>query len=184
MIKNDWLMSEIALLRTSYGSAPSHAELMALFPRHTPGSVYGMAQQLGLSRSQRGFAKPRHGLHRLLKLLEVNEPLTKKQISEHLGICEGAVQNLLRLYRSELRIGGWEAPPRAGRWSPKWMVANGLPDVTPPFAPRGAKVGRKMANPFATAAGLVQPNLTCAPGRVFQQPMEVEGWEQSRREAA
>lgn len=184
MIKNDWLMSEIALLRDKYSAALTHTELMALFPRHTPGSVHRKAAELGLSRSQVGIPKPRHGLTRLLTVLKKSGPSTKKQIAECLGICEGAVQNLIRAYRSELRIGGWEPPPRAGKWAPKWAIANGLPDVAPPFAPRGAKVGRKAANPFATAAGLVQPALTSAVGRVFQQPMDVDEWGQSRREAA
>lgn len=184
MIKNDWLMSEIALLRDTYAIAITHAELMALFPRHTAGSVHRMAAELGLSRSQVGIAKPRHGLTRLLMMLNARGPSTKKQIAEGLGICEGAVQNLVRSYRSELRVGGWEPPPRAGRWAPKWAVANGLPDVAPPFAPRGAKVGRKAANPFATAAGLIQPVLSSGVGRVFQQPMDIEEWGQSRAEAA
>lgn len=184
MIKNDWLTTEIALLRERYASTPSHAELMALFPRHTPNSVHRMARLEGLSRPRAGVVKFRPGRERLMKLLEQEGPLTAKRIGERLGICHGAVENLKRAYRIDLRIAGWEPPPRAGKWAPKWGIANGLPDAFPPFLPKDAKVGRKMANPFATAAGLVQPILTASTGRIFQQPMDVEDWGQSQREAA
>lgn len=167
MIKNDWLMPEVALLRECYATTPTHAELMALFPRHTPGSVHRMAKLEGLSRPQAGLAKRRPGLERLLTLLNTHGPLSRGQISERLGICDGAAQNLIRSYRAQLRVGGWEPPLNGGRWAPKWAVANGLPDAPRPFARRGAKTGKKMANPFAIAAGLV-----CAPqampGRVIK----------------
>jgi len=154
-MKNDWLTTEIALLRERYATVPSHAELMALFPRHTPNSVHRMARSEGLSRPRAGVVKFRPGRERLLTLLERDGPLTAKQIGERLGICHGAVENLKRSYRLDLRIAGWEPPPGPGKWAPKWGVANGMRDAVPPFAPKDKKVGRKMANPFLVAAGAV-----------------------------
>lgn len=185
MIKNDWLMTEIALLRKQYAVVPSCAELMAMFPRHTPNSVRRMASSQGLSRPLAGVVKCRPGLERVLDLLKQEGPLTAIQIGERLGIKKRAVENLRGMYRDKFRIAGWEPPPGIGKWSPKWGIANGMPDAVRPFQKKGAKSGgRKMANPFSVVAGFVQPAPSSMKGRVFKQPMDIDEWGQSRKEAA
>lgn len=170
-MKNDWLMTEIALLRERYATEPSCAELMALFPRHTPASVRRTACIEGLSRPRAGVVKFRPGLDRMLKLLEQG-PLTSREIGKHLGIQYRAVENLKTMYRDSFRVAGWEPPPGPGKWAPKWGLANGMPDVPKPFARRGKKIGRKMANPFAVASGQVSVPAG-APGRVYKQDMVI-----------
>jgi hypothetical protein len=183
--KNDWLMSEIKLLHEVYATAGSCAELMAMFPRHTPGSVRRMASSEGLSRPLAGVTKTRPGLERMISLLKEVGPLTSREMGKRLGIKYRAVENLKGMYRENFRIAGWEPPPHMGKWSPKWGLANGLPDALKPFVPKGTKTGggRKKPNPFAAAAGLaIVP--TGQPGRVYQQSMDVDQWQQSRKVAA
>jgi hypothetical protein len=165
-VKNDWLTTEIALLRDRYATAPSCAELMALFPRHTPASVRRTARLEGLSRPLSGVVKLRPGLDRVLNLLEREGPMTSREIGARLGIQYRAVENIRQTYRAEFRIAGWEPPPNGGKWAPKLASANGLPDAPKPFARKKAKIGRKMANPFAIAAGMA-PVPTAPRGRVF-----------------
>lgn len=171
-MKNDWLMTEIALLRERYATTSSCAELMALFPRHTPGSVRRTARAEGLSRPRAGVVKFRPGLDRVLKVLESAGPLTSREIGERLGIQPRAVENLKQMYRDSFRVAGWMPPENGGKWAPKWAVANGLPDAPKPFRPKKARVGRKSNNPFSVAAGRVE-----APegrtGRVYQQSMSI-----------
>jgi hypothetical protein len=171
-VKNDWLTTEITLLRDQYATASSCAELMALFPRHTPASVRRTARIEGLSRPLAGVVKVRPGLDRMLKLLETEIALTSREIGKRLGIKYRAVENLKSLYRDEFRIAGWEPPPGAGKWAPKWGIANGMPDLPKPFASKGQKVGRKMVNPFATASGQVSAPAGTK-GRVYKQDMVI-----------
>ncbi|MFM0630746.1 helix-turn-helix domain-containing protein [Paraburkholderia xenovorans] len=171
-MKNDWLITEIALLRESYATAASCAELMALFPRHTPGSVRRTARMEGLSRPLAGVVKFRPGLDRVLKLLESAGPMTSREIGERLGIQYRAVENLKQMYRASFRVAGWEPPPGAGKWAPKWGLANGMPDIPKPFSPKRKKIGRKMANPFAIASGQVSAPAGTK-GRVYQQSMSI-----------
>ena len=103
-MKNDWLTTEVALLHKHYASAPSAAELMALFPRHTAGSVHRMARIEGLSRPLAGVVKVRPGLDRMLKLLESDGPLSAKEISERLGIKRRSVENVRSMYQSAFRV--------------------------------------------------------------------------------
>ncbi|KVV22328.1 hypothetical protein WK80_22325 [Burkholderia multivorans] len=171
-MKNDWLVTEIALLREKYATAPSCAELMALFPRHTPGSVRRMGRLLGLERPRAGVTKFRPGRDRLMKLLEAEGMLTTQEIGERLGITHGGAQELKRMYRSELRIAGWKPPVHMGKWAPKWGIANGMPDAPRPFQPKGTKAGRKSKNPFSVALGSVAaPSGTR--GRVIKQDMVI-----------
>lgn len=166
-MKNDWLMSEIALLREHYATAASCAELMAMFPRHTPGSVRRTARAEGLSRPRAGVVKFRPGLARMIKLIEANGSLTSREIGSRLGIKQRAVENLRHSYSDAFRVAGWVPPENGGKWSPKLGIANGMPDAPKPFVPKGAKIGRMMSNPFALLAGTV-PIVQTVKGRVFK----------------
>ncbi|WP_342704254.1 hypothetical protein OHZ10_08060 [Burkholderia arboris] len=164
-MKNDWKTTEIALLRECYATAPSCAELMAMFPRHTPGSVRRMGRQLGLERPRAGVVKFRPGRDRLLKLLDAEGMLTTQEIGERLGISHGGAQELKRMYRTELRVAGWKPPAHMGKWAPKWGIANGMPDALKPFTPKGTKAGRRSKNPFAVASGLIDAPTENMAGR-------------------
>lgn len=157
---------------------------MALFPRHTPGSVRRTARNEGLSRPRAGVVKFRPGLDRLLKLLESAGPLTTRQLGERLGITQGGAEELKRLYRTSLRIAGWNPPVHGGKWAPRWSVANGLPDAPKPFQPRNARSLRKPTNPFSVAAGTVKPPTAKSAGRIYAQDMDIEEWGQSRKVTA
>jgi hypothetical protein len=170
-MKNDWLTTEIALLRERYATEPSCAGLMALFPRHTPASVRRTAHLEGLSRPLAGVVKVRPGLDRMLKVLEQG-PLTSRQIAERLGIQHRVVDNLKGMYRDSFRIAGWEPPVGPGKWAPKWGLANGMADVQKPFARKGKKVAQKVASPFSIASGQVMPP-TGSKGRVYRQSMSI-----------
>lgn len=179
-MKNDWLMTEIALLQANYASAPSCAELMAMFPRHTPGSVRRMGRSLGLERPRAGVTKFRPGRDRLMKLLEAEGMLTTQEIGERLGITSRGAMELKRMYRRDLRIAGWKPPVHMGKWAPKWGIANGMPDAPKPFSPKGTKAGRKSKNPFAVASGLVEAPVAAEAGRRIHNLWD----DHDRREAA
>ncbi|MCG5072256.1 hypothetical protein [Paraburkholderia tagetis] len=173
-MRNDWLMPEITLLRENYATARSCEELMALFPRHTPNSVRRMAQKERLSRPFAGVVKFRPGRDRLLKLLEKYGSLTTEQIADHLDLTHRGAANIVREYRVDLRVVGWVPPPQKGKWAARFAIANGLPDVPKPFAPKGTRSGGgRRANPFAAAAGLVTVP-TGQPGRIYEQDMTGE----------
>ncbi|WP_133254664.1 hypothetical protein [Paraburkholderia unamae] len=176
-------MPEITLLREKYATARSCAELMALFPRHTPHSVRRMAQSEGLARPRSGVVKFRPGRDRLLKLLKKESHLTAHEIGARLGLTYRGAQNITLEYRADLRIVGWLPPPNKGKWAAQWALANGMPDVPKPFLPKGTKTGgNKRANPFAAAAGMVVVP-SGETGRVFVQSMDVDEWHQSREAA-
>lgn len=105
-----------------------------------------------------------------------------------------AIQILRRGHGSKYRIADWERRnvTGTGSWTAIWALGS------EPDAPRPANKSREAQsrdyrqkkriaagrfNPFLAAAGLVTPPSSGC-GRVYQQPMEIDDWGQSRKEAA
>ncbi|MGN6085814.1 helix-turn-helix domain-containing protein [Trinickia sp.] len=182
--RQQWETTEIRLLYELYPTTTPIREIVARLAPHTKESIHKQAACQGLKRPRCGVEHHHPGWERLRLLLESRGALTQAQIAGALGISQSAVHKLRQAYGNNLRTAGYVPPVHQGKWTPMIGLADGRPDAPKPFRPQGARSGRKMANRFATAAGLVTPSLTAPTGRVFRQPMEIEDWRQTCEEAA
>jgi hypothetical protein len=182
--REQWKTHEIKLLQEIYPTTMPIREIVSRLAPHTMISIHKRAADLGLKRPTYGLIHFHPGWERMRALLEARGPLTQSQIAEALHITESAVAKLRETNASNLRISDYIPPRHTGRWTPLIGLSDGRPDAPKPFRSSKSRVGRKIANPFATAAGFVQPITVVAPVRIFQQSMDVDEWEKTGRRAA
>ncbi|MBG0865457.1 hypothetical protein [Burkholderia sp. 9779_493] len=177
---NLWTTAEARLLARLYPSPIPAKALYAAFPRHSRKSVQTFALRvLKVRRPERDrkvCATP--AWDRMRAILET-ERLSVRELVTRCGVSQQRISELLTIHRTEVRIVDWIPPVGRAQWRAVWTVGTG-PDVPCPAAikteaARAARSAMKR-NPFLAAAGLVTVP-TGERGRVFQQPMEVDGEE-------
>jgi hypothetical protein len=122
------------------------------------------------------------------------EPGTVPEITARTGFVFSTVNKRLCLSNAgesgRVHIIDWRKRSNGGKPVPVYAFGPGenAPMPAPFTASEKARLVRDRKrgarNPFLVAAGFVPPKLTAPTGRVFQQPMDIEEWGHSRKEAA
>ncbi|CAE6838837.1 hypothetical protein [Paraburkholderia nemoris] len=164
-----WTNAEETTLRRLYEAGVEVRDIVSAIPRHNEDGVRSRAYYLELRRPA-DYVRPHYSENweRIEKaMLAAGEGMTADQITAATGIHTSAVYKLLNHRRGRIAyVCDWL--PRVKKPAAIWALG-ALPDVP---APPTYRQKRKQANPFAIAAGLVQPPVGFS-GRVFAQPMDV-----------
>ncbi|RKR46288.1 hypothetical protein [Paraburkholderia sp. BL17N1] len=162
-----WTNAEEATLRKMYEAGVEVRDIAASISRHNEDGVRSRAYHLGLKRPA-DYVQPHYSENweRIEKALRAADAgMTADEITAATGIHTSAVYKLLNHRRGRIAyVCDWR--PAARKPAAVWALG-ALPDATPPLTHRQK---RKLVNPFAIAAGLVQPPVGCT-GRVYCQTM-------------
>lgn len=178
-----WTKEEEDKLREIYASGRTIKECADMIPTRTLEAIrahcwhLGFAPRGSLSRSHYRWVE-----RAIVRVLSEGAPLTVLELAK----ATGASYHRIRITMYEGRgtkwhVAGYTRVYARGTQSPKWAIGPGEDAPKPGTLSteeynRRARVRMKMksgkANPFLTAAGLVQPKQAPA-GRVFQQDMTI-----------
>ena len=127
-----------------------------------------------------------YALRALIAMLD-GVSMTAKEIAAATGMDEGNIYDTLMRWRGvEFRISAWERVDRH-HFARKWTL--GAEEDAPKPAPREMKelhknyrerkrIAKGIFNPFAAAAGMIEPPKAPS-GRVFKQSMEIRELEEA-----
>jgi hypothetical protein len=194
--RHPWTEADDRILQEIWSAPGPIKSHMRRLPNHTPSSCLMRAAELGLGKRVRSLYMNRFSWveKAILSELSVSANLHIRHLAKAIGANPEYIRKVLvRLHGKGIRIAGWTHLTVAGSsWSPLWALG-GEPDAPMPAkrsdserakAYRAARAAKTYArSPFAVALGQVQP-VAAPTGRVFQQPMDIEEWGHSRKEAA
>jgi hypothetical protein len=175
--KHDFTTGEQRILREHYPTHTPVEEIAKLMPNHSIDAIKQHATKTLKLKRPVWSGRQSPGWDRVRDLLKV-EKLTEQEVADHLEISKARAHQLMSLHRGELHIVDWQPPADRGRWSAVWAYGK-QPDEPQPFKRwTAAAIAQRAANPFATAAGLVQPPVSAPVGRIYQQSMSIMDEEQ------
>jgi hypothetical protein len=194
--RHPWTQADDEILREIWCSPGSIKSQMRRLPNHTPSSCQVRAAQLGLGLRDRSLYARSSWVERAV-LIELSKAsnLHIRHLAKVTGANEEHIRRVMNRLRGKgVRIAGWTHLTVAGSvWSPLWALGN-EPDAPMPQkrsdsersrAYRAARAAKTyVRSPFAVALGQVQPITASSTGRVYRQPMDIEEWGHSRKEAA